>query len=128
MEPAPEFGSCGNEPSGDRPDGAFSLAHMVRSSLRRCHAAPIQNILRAANKQSSTDPDEKTIAVILTTLPKAVERTIGKPLTAGPAWLMFLPLDFGRFFAAIYSPLRKWMIFDYAYHRTPQGGMLKTGR
>ena len=128
MEPAPKLAVA----EMSRPVTArTALSHWhIWRARRSADVMPRQFkiFLRAANKQSSTDPDEKTIAVILTTLPKAVERTIGKPLTAGPAWLMFLPLDFGRFFAAIYSPLRKWMIFDYAYHRTPQGGMLKTGR
>jgi hypothetical protein len=80
---------------------------MVRSSLRSV-AAPNQNIRRAASKQSSTNPDETAIAVIFTTLPKAVESTIGNALTAGTTWLVLLPLDLDRFFAAICSPLRKW--------------------
>lgn len=68
----PRAGSCGNEPPGECPVGSFSFAHTLVQKL-------------AANKQSSTDPDVTATTSMLTTLPVAVERTIGKRFRASRA-------------------------------------------
>jgi hypothetical protein len=89
---------------------ALSYWHLSRA--RFAHSAPFQNIRLAANKQSSTDPDETAIAIILTMLPNAVESAIRNPLTTATAWLALLPLDFDRFFAAIYFTVEEVEVAD----------------
>ena len=84
-----------------------ALSHWYTLIALQCNSAPLQNIRRAANKHSSTDPDETTTAVILIALPKAVESTIDNLPMAGTAWLALFPLDFDQFCAAICSPLRR---------------------
>jgi hypothetical protein len=67
MEPVFRAGSCGNEPSGDRPGGFF----LVRMPM-------FQEIRFAATKPKSTEPDVSAVTVMLSTLHRAVDSTIGK--------------------------------------------------
>ena len=114
------------EPATSRQLAEIGRSVIARTALSywyvcaRCFRA-VQKIRRAANRQSNTDPDETAIAVILATLPKAVERTIGNALTAGTVWFALLPLDIDRFFAAIYFTVEEVEVadLDHAHHRTP---------
>jgi hypothetical protein len=56
MEPVSRAGSCGNEPSGDRPGGSFLVGMPM-----------FQKIRFAANKPQSTEPGVSAVTVMLST-------------------------------------------------------------
>jgi len=93
MEPVSRAGSCGNEPSGDRPGGSFLVGMPM-----------FQKIRFAANKPKSTEPDVSAVTVMLSTLHRAVDSTIGKRAAGAAACFDRATLGFVCFFAAIHHP------------------------
>ena len=91
MEPVSRAGSCGNEPSGDRPGGSFLVGMPV-----------FQKIRFAANKPKSTEPDVSAITIMLSMLPRAVDSTIRKRGAGAATCFDRAALGFVCFFAAIY--------------------------